>query len=64
MSHHRRQDTGEIRSVGGVTVGNAWLRNNPGLDYPDDHESMSDSDLKLALKSDLGEESVTSKRRA
>ncbi len=37
-------------SIGGVTVGDGWLRNNPDLAYPDGHESMSDAELKDALK--------------
>ncbi len=37
-------------SIGGVTVGDGWLRNNPDLDYPEGHASMSDPELKAALK--------------
>ena len=37
-------------SIGGVTVGNNWIRNNPDLIYPDNHELMSDSELLEALK--------------
>ncbi len=40
------------RSVGGVTVGNAWLRNNPDLVYPVGHEDMSDEELEIALRAD------------
>jgi hypothetical protein len=29
-------------SIGGVTVNNNWLRNNPDLLYPENHENMSD----------------------
>ena len=39
-------------SIGGVTVGNGWLRNNPDLVYPEDHESMTDAELKEAVKVD------------
>lgn len=38
------------RSVGGVTVGNAWLRNNPNLRYPEGHEQMSDNEIEAALR--------------
>ena len=41
------------RSVGGITVGRSWLRNNPNLDYPEGHESMTDDELELALRSDI-----------
>jgi hypothetical protein len=30
-------------SVGGVTMGNGWLRNNPDLNYPEGHEQMDDA---------------------
>jgi hypothetical protein len=38
------------RSVSGITVGNSWLRNNPDLAYPDDHDNMSDKELEEALR--------------
>jgi hypothetical protein len=38
------------RSVGGVTVGRSWLRNNPDLAYPEGHERMSDNELEEALR--------------
>ena len=38
--------------AGGVTTGNSWLRNNPDLAYPDDHENMSDSELMAAITID------------
>lgn len=41
-------------SIGGVTVGDSWLRNNPDLDYPEGHNFMSDAELKNALKVDCG----------
>lgn len=37
-------------SIGGVTVGNGWMRNNPDLIYPENHENMDDATLKEALK--------------
>jgi len=37
------------RSIGGIIVGNGWLRNNPDLLYPEGHESMDDETLKKAL---------------
>lgn len=40
------------RSIGGVTIGDSWLRNNPNLNYPEGHEFMTDSQLKAALKVD------------
>lgn len=36
-------------SIGGVTVGDGWLRNNPDLDYPEGHEFMSDEELKQVV---------------
>jgi hypothetical protein len=38
-------------SVGGVTMGNGWLRNNPDLNYPEGHEQMDDATLAAALTS-------------
>jgi hypothetical protein len=43
-------------SIGGVTVGNAWMFNNPDLDYPDGHETMSDETLSAALKTEPSSE--------
>jgi len=39
-------------SIGGVTVGNAWMRNNPCLQYPEGHENMDEDTLADALKVD------------
>ena len=41
-------------SIGGVTVGDGWLRNNPDLAYPEGHDFMSDAELKEALRVDVG----------
>ena len=37
--------------IGGITVGNGWMRNNPKLVYPDGHEVMSDKELRKHLMS-------------
>lgn len=37
-------------SIGGVTVGNGWMRNNPDLVYPENHENMDDATLREALR--------------
>ncbi len=37
------------RSIGGITVGNGWLRNNPDIDYPEGHEKMDDEELRKAI---------------
>lgn len=39
-------------SVGGVTIAGSksWMRNNPEIDYPDNHEEMTDDDLYEAIK--------------
>ena len=50
MDNHRR------RSIGGVTVGNSWMYNNPCLRYPEGHESMSEAELNDALKVDFSDE--------
>lgn len=39
-------------SIGGVTVGNAWMRNNPDLLYPAGHEQMDDATLLKAITID------------
>ena len=39
-------------SIGGVTVGNGWMYNNPCLRYPEGHESMSEQELEMALRED------------
>lgn len=36
-------------SIGGVTVGNAWMRNNPDIAYPENHEDMDDETLLAAI---------------
>lgn len=45
-------------SIGGVTVGSAWVRNNPELVYPEGHEDMTDEQLELALRVDPIEKDV------
>jgi len=42
-------------SIGGVTVGNAWMYNNPCLRYPEGHESMDEDELAEALMEDFDE---------
>lgn len=39
-------------SIGGITVGNAWMRNNPDLLYPEGHEQMDDATLLKAITID------------
>lgn len=37
-------------SIGGVTVGNGWMYNNPELVYPEGHEDMDERELEQALR--------------
>lgn len=39
-------------SIGGITISNAWMRNNPELQYPEGHEEMDDATLSRALQAD------------
>lgn len=39
-----------VRSIGGITVGNSWMRNNPDIAYPDGHEDMDDATLEKAIR--------------
>lgn len=39
--------------IGGISLGNGWIRNNPDLAYPDGHEKMDDATLMKHLKADL-----------
>ncbi len=54
-NYNKRQDMNTPRSIGGITIGNSWLRNNPNLRYPEGHEFMTDSELKAALRFDYPE---------
>ena len=47
----RRHDD-NVRSIGGITVGNGWMRNNPDLIYPEgvDCDALSDEELLKHIK--------------
>ncbi|MCY9865049.1 hypothetical protein OTK49_21255 [Vibrio coralliirubri] len=49
-------------SVGGVTVGNQWMRNNPDLVYPEGHEDMDDATLLEAISTPTLEFEHTQKK--
>lgn len=36
-------------SIGGVTVGNGWMYNNPDLIYPDGFEGMDEQEQRQSL---------------
>ncbi|WP_415912214.1 hypothetical protein [Neptuniibacter sp. QD37_11] len=37
-------------SVGGVTINNNWMYDNPDLAYPEGHKDMSEEQLRKALR--------------
>ena len=39
-------------SIGGVTVGNGWMYNNPCLRYPDNFDDMDEEEQRKSLMAD------------
>lgn len=48
-----------MRSFCGVTIGNAWLRDNPDLVYPINHQLMSDAELEKKIRVQPTNEELT-----